>query len=103
MSFAEFAASVAHEQAPPADVSGALKALWQDARGNWTVAHTRAQEDSSPDGAWVHAYLHRKEGDMENASYWYERAGRTRPADDVTLPAEWESIARALLGDAPKA
>jgi hypothetical protein len=97
MSFAEFAATVARDPQPPAAMSAALQALWQDARGDWARAHTLAQEDLTADGAWVHAYLHRKEGDLANATYWYARAGRSRPADDVTLPIEWEQIARELL------
>ncbi len=99
MSFAEFAASVTGDAQPPANVSGALAALWHDARGDWHRAHTLAQEDRSESGAWVHAYLHRKEGDLSNASYWYEHARRSRPADDVTLEMEWQQIVRELLGD----
>lgn len=102
MSFAEFAASVTHACQPPAGVSTALQALWQDGRGDWTRAHALAQEDRSEQGSWVHAYLHRKEGDLSNAMYWYARAGRSRPADDMTLPMEWEQIARELLGDGAK-
>jgi len=99
MSFAEFAASVVRESGPPSGLNAALNALWHDARGDWSRAHTHAQEADGPNGAWVHAYLHRKKGDLDNAAYWYARAGRSRPADDVTLPAEWELIARELLGD----
>jgi hypothetical protein len=102
MSFKEFAASVERDAQPPAGLNGALQALWHDARGDWATAHRLAQEDGSDRGAWVHAYLHRKEGDAENATYWYVRAGRSRPADDVTLPGEWEQIARELLGDQAK-
>lgn len=103
MSFAEFAASVARDPQPPADLNAALRALWHDARGDWPVAHGLAQEDEGPAGSWVHAYLHRKEGDADNAGYWYAKAGRSKPADDVTLRAEWELIARELLGDKSKA
>ena len=99
MSFAEFAASVARDGAPASDLNAALQALWHDARGDWTVAHSLAQEDAGDRGAWVHAYLHRKEGDLSNAGYWYAKAGRSRPTDDTTLRAEWESISRELLGD----
>lgn len=102
MSFAEFAASVKRDSAPAPKLSPALQALWHDQRGDWATAHALAQEDRSEDGAWVHAYLHREEGDLTNAAYWYERAGRSRPADDVTLPAEWEQIARELLGESPR-
>jgi hypothetical protein len=99
MSFAEFAESVKRDPGPPSGVSAALKGLWHDARGDWGRAHTIVQEDTSAEGAWVHAYLHRKEGDASNAGYWYARAQRTRPASDVTLAQEWEQIARELLGD----
>lgn len=103
MSFAEFAASIERGEGPPAELGPALEGLWWDARGDWTKAHARAQADVSRAGAWVHAYLHRKEGDPGNAGYWYAQAGRSRPADDVTLRAEWEQIARALLDDAGRA
>ncbi|ACB73376.1 hypothetical protein [Opitutus terrae] len=103
MSFAEFAASVACDAAPPEGLSAALQALWHDHHGDWAQAHALAQEDRSEDGALVHAYLHREEGDRANAGYWYERAGRSRPVDEVTLAAEWEQIARELLGEPAKA
>ncbi len=98
MSFEEFQQAVARDATAPAGVSGALRALWHDARGDWDGAHDCAQEDKSRDGSWVHAYLHRKEGDEGNAGYWYARAGRSMPAKGVTLGAEWEGIARELLG-----
>jgi len=97
MSFAEFQQSVAAGTAPPEGAGGALQALWHDARGDWERAHTCAQEDRGRDGAWVHAYLHRKEGDVGNAGYWYARARRPVPAAGVTLAAEWADIARELL------
>jgi len=102
MSFAEFAASVARDPEPPTGLDPTLIALWYDARGDWSKAHTLAQDAGGQSGAWVHAYLHRKQGDLGNAAHWYARAGRSRPADDVTLPREWELIARALLGDETK-
>lgn len=71
-----------------------LAALWWDARGDWTRAHEITQSVATPEGAWVHAYLHRKEGDLANADYWYARAGRRRPAG--ALEEEWAEIARAL-------
>ncbi|MEN9935243.1 MAG: hypothetical protein RLZZ387_1822 [Chloroflexota bacterium] len=82
--------------APPAGLSLALQALWHDAKGDWDAAHTCAQDQEDAAGAWVHAYLHRVEGDVANAGYWYRRAGR--PATSEPLGAEWESIARELLG-----
>jgi hypothetical protein len=97
MSFAELQESVTRDAAPPAGTSLAVQALWHDARGDWTKAHTCAQEDHGKDGSWVHAYLHRKEGDVGNAGYWYSRAGRKMPAASVTLEDEWASLARELL------
>jgi hypothetical protein len=94
MSFADFQRSVA-AGVPPAGVSEPLRALWLDARGQWDAAHEAAQVAGGPDGAWVHAYLHRKEGDEMNAGYWYRRAGR--PVAAGALETEWEGIVRALL------
>jgi hypothetical protein len=97
MSFAEFQASVARDAAPPGDASPAVQALWHDARGDWDRAHACAQDDHGRDGSWVHAYLHRKEGDQGNAGYWYARASRSMPEADVTLETEWAAIATELL------
>ncbi|MEI9980711.1 MAG: hypothetical protein WDN23_17275 [Edaphobacter sp.] len=76
--------------------SGALLALWWDGRGNWDKAHEVAQDVEGRDGAWVHAYLHRKEGDLGNAGYWYRQAGRAVATGD--LKVEWEGIVEELLG-----
>jgi hypothetical protein len=81
---------------PPASLSPALLALWQDARGDWESAHQTAQSIEDETGAWIHAYLHRKEGDASNAGYWYRRAGK--PVCGAALETEWEEIASALLG-----
>ena len=94
MTIEEFTASLAGP-APPAHASSPLRALWQDARGNWNAAHAIAQEIDDASGAWIHAYLHRKEGDAGNAGYWYRRAGRT-PATG-SLEDEWRQIVSALL------
>lgn len=72
-----------------------LHALWHDAHGDWDRAHSIAQEIETPDAAWVHAYLHRKEGDAPNAGYWYHRAGRT--AFEGSLHTEWTALAVHLL------
>lgn len=79
----------------PPQVSVYLLALWYDARGDWDHAHHMV--NSLEDGAacWVHAYLHRKEGDTGNADYWYSKAHKKRPS--VSLPEEWEIIVKALL------
>lgn len=80
---------------PARDMSVALAGLWWDAKGDWSKAHESAQQDEGVAGSWVHAYLHRKEGDASNAAYWYSRAGR-RPSR-ATLEEEWEEIATAIL------
>ncbi len=82
---------------PPSDLPPLVKALWHDASGNWDRAHEIAQEVGGQNGAWVHAYLHRKEGDKGNASYWYNRANRDMP--DFSLEEEWKQIAGALLSE----
>jgi len=76
--------------------TGALLALWWDSRGDWEKAHEVAQEVAGADGAWVHAYLHRKDGDLGNAGYWYRQAGRPAGAGDFRR--EWEGIVREMLG-----
>ena len=82
----------------PPELGPALQALWWDAQGDWDRAHACAQVDEAdPSAAWVHAYLHRKEGDLANAAYWYRRAGRPMAREE--LKAEWFAIAIALLGD----
>ena len=83
--------------APPTGLSKPLQALWQEAKGAWDEAHNVAQADKGPAGAWVHAYLHRVEGDLRNAGYWYRRAGR--PASEQALRDEWRAIATALLAE----
>jgi len=98
MSFEDWQRSVANDAAPPAGLSAALQALWHDGRNDWEGAHQCAQDDHSREGSWVHAYLHRKEGDLGNAGYWYSRAGRKMPAQSATLASEWAEISRELLG-----
>jgi hypothetical protein len=82
------------EAAPPPGLPPSLEALWWDAKGDWAKAHHCAQSDESAAGAWVHAYLHRKEGDLSNAGYWYRRAAK--PVAEGPLAAEWRAILRAL-------
>lgn len=81
--------------APPTGLSLALQGLWHDAKGNWNAAHECAQNQDDAIGAWVHAYLHRKEGDKTNAGYWYQRAGK--PFSKAPLEIEWETIVMSLL------
>ena len=82
----------------PATLGLPLQALWHDARGDWERAHEVCQRAKSRDGDWVHAYLHRKEGDLGNAGYWYARAGREMPAENRTLESEWAELVAALVG-----
>jgi hypothetical protein len=83
------------DPSPPADCRPVLVALWHDAKGDWEAAHHVAQGIDDEDGAWVHAYLHRKEGDTGNAAYWYRRARQVIAKD--SLPDEWDRIVRVLL------
>lgn len=97
MTLDEFKLSLTGSQ-PPAGLSLALSALWYDARGDWDRAHECAQDQEDLDGSWVHAYLHRKEGDASNAQYWYSRARRTFYSGE--LQDEWTSIVTSLLSSA---
>ena len=85
--------SAAH---PPADLPPPLEALWHDAKGDWATAHRIVMNAQSAAAAWVHAYLHRKEGDLDNARYWYRKA--KRPEATGALDDEWSIIAAAQLG-----
>ncbi|HEY5743966.1 MAG TPA: hypothetical protein VIS99_15670 [Terrimicrobiaceae bacterium] len=82
-------------QSEPADSAAPLRAMWYEGRGDWERAHQIAQGDESRESAWVHAYLHRREGDVSNARYWYTRAGK--PAHHGALDDEWKEIVNALL------
>jgi len=81
---------------PPRGLTYALAGLWWDAKGDWTRAHESAQQDEGVEGSWVHAYLHRKEGDLGNAAYWYRRADK--PVCREPLDVEWLGIVEGLLG-----
>ena len=94
MTLQTFKASLSHPT-PPDGLTALLRALWYDGKNDWESAHNITQDVDSEDGSWIHAYLHRKEGDHGNASYWYHRAGR--PVPRVTLSEEWENIAEELL------
>ena len=94
MNLAEFEASL-QDTVPPPHVQGALEALWHERRGNWDRAHEIAQDIAGSDGSWVHAYLHRREGDQSNAAYWYRRAGK--PVARGNLDEEWRAIVDILL------
>jgi len=94
MTLADFRNSLSQDQ-PPQELSLALAGLWWDAKGDWQRAHESAQQDEGPAGSWVHAYLHRKERDLSNASYWYNRA--KKPVPTISLEQEWREITEALL------
>ena len=94
MTFEAFKKSLT-QSSPPPGLTPVLLALWHDARGDWARAHNITQDIESSDAAWVHAYLHRKEGDLSNAGYWYRRADRQTATD--ALEAEWERLVRAFL------
>jgi hypothetical protein len=95
MTFQEFRASLTNAT-PPAELTTALQALWQAGKGDWNTAHTLVQSGEGQSTCdWVHAHLHRQEGDLNNAGYWYRRAGK--PVADASLEEEWTVIARSLL------
>ena len=94
MTFEKFMASLA-EPAPSAELSPALAALWWMAKGDWERAHALVDDLDGGEAAWVHAHLHRVEGDQANANYWYRRAGKAPSA--APLEAEREAITKALL------
>jgi hypothetical protein len=94
MTYDEFISSLSSDQ-PPAKISEVLKALWYDGKNDWDGSHTIAQEIDDKNGSWVHAYLHRKEGDLSNARYWYSRAGKSEPK--MSLKEEWDSLVRYFI------
>jgi hypothetical protein len=96
MHLEEFRNSLVSDR-PPEELSLSLAALWWDAKGDWTKAHESAQQDEGPAGAWVHAYLHRKEGDLSNAGYWYQWAGKPVPC--MSLDKERTEIINSLAGE----
>ena len=95
MDLAAFKESLAGSE-PPADARLALRALWHAGKGDWQTAHDLANSQHTDETNWVHAYLHRVEGDHGNAGYWYRRVGREAPG--VPVDAEWAAIVESLLG-----
>jgi hypothetical protein len=98
MTFDEFSASL-RDEAPPPGTPAPLRALWRDGKGDWAGAHDIAQDIESPQGAIIHAYLHRKEGDLDNARYWYEQAGRAVATS--SLATEWRALVEEMLRPTP--
>lgn len=91
----EFIQAIANQEKCPPSLPPALQALWYEKKGDWHMAHEISQNSSDADSAWVHAYLHRKEGDSVNARYWYGRSGQ--PECKAELDAEWDEIVSELL------
>jgi hypothetical protein len=100
MSPNEFQESLIFEE-PPKDLSAPLTALWWDAKGDWPRAHALVDELESTEGMAVHAYLHRREGSLSNADYWYRRAGRMYYCS--ALEEEWQALVEGLLLQGPPA
>lgn len=96
MTLKEFKESIP-SSSPVPGITPYLLSLWYDAKGDWSKAHTIIQDIEDENAAWIHAYLHRKEGDIGNADYWYRRAGKIRPV--ATLGEEWENIVKTLIED----
>lgn len=94
MNFDSFRKSLS-SSAPPPGLSDYLQALWYDGNGDWEKAHTIIQDVPDKTASWIHAYLHRKEGDESNAQYWYHKAGKKMPAE--SLEKEWEEMVKELL------
>lgn len=95
MTLTEFKASLSHADSPT--VSQPLRAMWHEGKGDWAAAHDLLQDDNTPAGSWVHAYLHRKEPDPANAAYWYRRAGK--PVASGDFETEWNAIVTTLLAE----
>lgn len=94
MTFDKFVNSTVREK-PPDELCDTLTSLWWDKKGDWDTAHTIAQNIATVQGSAVHAYLHREEGVLWNADYWYSRAGRQRP--DIPLEEEWKLLVEEML------
>jgi hypothetical protein len=93
MDFQRFEESLS-QNTPPAGISEHLLSLWYDYKNDWGKSHDIIQSLEDDKASWIHAYLHRKEGDNSNADYWYRRAGKTRPT--ISLKNGWDQIAKAL-------
>jgi hypothetical protein len=93
MTAAELDQSAKNDDSPPGGLSDELRSLWLARAGRWDEAHDLCSEIPDPDGAWIHAHLHREEGDLSNARYWCNRARRSAPASSLTLDNEWRDLA----------
>ena len=98
MPYTDFIESIS--EATPPDAGPYLVSLWWDAKGNWKKSHEIVQDIETKDAALIHAYLHRKEGDIWNADYWYARADAKRP--DVSLNEEWDILVKRFTSNYSK-
>lgn len=93
----ELLASVQENDQPPEGLDPKILALWLARKDRWDASHEVAQDIASRDGSWIHAYLHRVEGDLGNARYWYNRAGKPPKGGSESLDEEWREISQDLL------
>ncbi|MBK1831311.1 hypothetical protein JIN77_11275 [Verrucomicrobiaceae bacterium R5-34] len=98
MNSKELAESATRGGNPPAGLNQALRSLWLARAGRWEEAHDLCQEIDGPAGAWIHAHLHRVEGDLPNAGYWYSQAGKPQPVGQEKLGEEWLQLVEELAG-----
>lgn len=94
MNYEEFIFSI-EKNKPPTKLNKYLAILWYDRKGKWNIAHNLAQAIYNRDGSLLHAYLHRKEGDLANAAYWYSNADMEMP--NISLNKEWEKLVKKYL------
>jgi hypothetical protein len=99
MTAQDLAHSAVSDALPPAGLSPVFRALWFARAGQWDAAHDLCQEITGREGAWIHAYLHREEGDAANAAYWYARAGKSMPGTEVSKEEEWMQLASERVGE----
>jgi hypothetical protein len=92
----ELARSARADACAPAHLNAALRCLWLSKAGRWDEAHDACQNISDPVGAWIHAHLHREEGDHGNAAYWYHRANQPVPPRALSIEKEWEQLVEKL-------
>jgi hypothetical protein len=98
MKAAELARSAIHDTEPPAGLGAVGECLWYARAGKWDKAHDLCQNLPGRAGSWIHAWLHREEGDLGNAGYWYSRAGKPMPSKSMNMEDEWMAMTHELLG-----
>ena len=93
----EIARAARESRLPSERLSPALRVMWLAAAGQWDRAHEECQQLPRPWAEWIHAHLHRQEGDLGNAAYWYQRAGKKMPKPSISIEAEWLHLTELLL------